>query len=84
MTMSIQGEWVQNECVIRETGKKIVERDKGNGSNRQFVVWLCHFFFWQDWCGCVSRLGLLAVVTHVLCRLWPACWGDLEMYWEFW
>ena len=44
MTMSIQGEWVQNECVIRETGKKIVERDKGNSSNRQFVVWFCHFF----------------------------------------
>lgn len=45
MTMSIQGEWVQNECVIRETGKKTVERDKGNGSNRQFVVWFCHFSF---------------------------------------
>lgn len=45
MTMSIQGEWVQNECVIRETGKKIVERDKENSSNRQFVVWFCHFSF---------------------------------------
>ena len=84
MTMSIQGEWVQNECVIRETGKKIVERDKGNSSNRQFVVWFCHFFFWQDWWVCVSRQGLLAVVAHVLVRLLPACWGDLEMYWDFW